>query len=371
MDLLVAADDRTGALETAGILADRLVTPVGVSAWPTCPGPGEVGVAVVDLGSRHLSAVDARARIRGLPAGGRIGHKLDSTLRGNWPDELATWVERRPVLLVPALPDQGRACVDGVVLEHGRPVHEGHAATDVRRSVHSSRPADLLRRAGVASPAQLTDRHAVASWLASPVGVAVADAASDDDISAIVSAWAGADHDVVLAGTSAVIGAAAPDGASGVAAARPTTDGPILVVCGSVHPMARAQLAEAERAGIVVATIADDLTARRLGDAGELVLATEIPVGDVDEPLAVAAASSLASGLADLRRDVALGALVVIGGDTAAAVFGHAAVSVRGTVAPGTAWASVDGFEMPVITRSGGFGSDRSLVDLVRKTLRP
>lgn len=369
MDLLVAADDRTGALETAAVLADRLATPVGVFAWPTRPAPGGVGVAVVDLGSRHLSAGDARARIDGLPTSGRIGHKLDSTLRGNWPDELAAWVERRPVLLVPALPDQGRTCVGGIVLEHGRPVHEGHAASDVRRSVWSSRPADLLRHAGVHDVVELVDRPAVETWLAAPVGVAVADAVSDHDIESIVSTWAGCAHEVVLAGTSAVIGAAAPDG--GATAAPPTTDGPILVVCGSVHPTARAQLADAERAGITIATIADDITARRLGEAGELVLATEIPVGDVDEPLAVAAASSLASGVTDLRRDVELGALVVVGGDTAAAVFGRAAVSVRGTVAPGTAWASVDGFDMPVITRSGGFGSDRSLVDLVRKTLRP
>lgn len=369
MDLLVAADDRTGALETAGVLADRLATPVGVSAWPSRPAAGRVGVTVVDLGSRHLSAVDARARIGGLPANGRIGHKLDSTLRGNWPDELAAWAARRPVLLVPALPDQGRTCEGGIVLEHGRPVHEGHVATDVRRSVSSSRPADLLRRAGLDAVAELADQQAIESWLAAPVGVAVADAASDDDIASIVSAWTGSAHEVVLAGTSAVIGAAAPGG--GATPARPTTDGPILVACGSVHPTARAQLDGAERVGITIATIADDITAHRLRETGELILATEIPVGDVDEPLAVAAASSLASGVAELRRRVALGALVVVGGDTAAAVFGSAAVSVRGTVAAGTAWASADGFDMPVITRSGGFGSDRSLVDLIRKTLRP
>jgi hypothetical protein len=35
MDLLVAADDRTGALETAAALADRLGTPVAVYAWST------------------------------------------------------------------------------------------------------------------------------------------------------------------------------------------------------------------------------------------------------------------------------------------------------------------------------------------------
>ena len=374
MDLLVAADDRTGALETAARLADRLGTPVSVSAWSTRqaapPRSGGAGTTVVvfDLGTRHLSPGDARARIDSLPASGRSAHKLDSTLRGNWPDELAAYADRRPVLLVPSLPEQGRTCVGGVVLQHGRPVHEGDAGTDVRRRVTSSRPADLLRAAGLTDVTECADRDRVGDWLGEPVGVAVADAASDDDIEAVVATWAHGRDDVVLAGTSAVIGAAVP--AHGPVGAAPVIVGPILVVCGSVHPVARAQLVEAERAGIPVTTLADHLTARRLDEVGVLVLASETPVGDVDEPLAVAAATSLAGGVADLRRDRALGALVVIGGDTAAAVFGESAVSVQGTVAPGTAWARVAGFDMPVVTRSGGFGSERALVDLVRGTLR-
>ena len=373
MDLLVAADDRTGALETAATLADRIGTPIAVSTWHFVRGTGTVGlsdgVAVIDLGTRHLSPGDARARVSELPLSGRVAHKLDSTLRGNWPEELAAYAERRPVLLVPALPEQGRTCVGGMVLQHDRPVHEGDAGSDVRRRVTSSRPADLLRGAAVDQVVELADRERIERWLADPVGVAVADAATDDDIEAAVTAWTAGRDDVLLAGTSAVIGAVAPE--HGPAGPGPVTEGPILVVCGSVHPAARAQLAAAERSGITITTIADHLTARRLREVGVLVLATEIPVGDVDEPLAVAAATALAGGVADLRREVALGAMVVVGGDTAAAVFGNSTVSVRGTVAPGTAWADVEGFDMPVITRSGGFGSERALVDLVRSTLRP
>ena len=39
-----------------------------------------------------------------------------------------------PVMLVPALPALGRVCVGGVVLNDGRPVHEGVAAMPVSRS---------------------------------------------------------------------------------------------------------------------------------------------------------------------------------------------------------------------------------------------
>ena len=66
-----------------------------------------------------------------------------------------------------------------------------------------------------------------------------------------------------------------------------------------------------------------------------------------------------------------MGALIVIGGDTAASLLGTAPVSVSGTFSAGAAWAYVDGFEGPVITRSGGFGSERALVELIRGTLEP
>jgi uncharacterized protein YgbK (DUF1537 family) len=327
-------------------------------------------VAVVDLGTRHLSPADARARVAQLSArGGGVAHKVDSTLRGNWPDEIAARAAARPVLLVPALPDLGRVCVEGVVLAHGRPVHEGAAGTDVRRRVTTSRPADSLRAAGVAEVVELGDVDAVTRWLDDPGGVAVADATDTATIGALVGAWLPYAGDVVLAGTSAVIGAIAPGG--GPAVRLPSFAGPVLVVCGSVHPATRAQLAVAERHGIPVATIADDVTARQLVEAGALVLATEIPVGDVDEPMAVAAAANLAAGVERLRRTVGVGALIVIGGDTAASLLGTAPVSVSGTFGAGAAWALVDGFEGPVITRSGGFGGERALVELIRGTLEP
>jgi uncharacterized protein YgbK (DUF1537 family) len=169
-----------------------------------------------------------------------------------------------------------------------------------------------------------------------------------------------------------VVGAAgAALGLGGDAASPPLVDGPILIVCGSVHPAARIQIEVAERQGVPVVHIADDVSARSLADAAALVLATEIPVGDVDEPIAVAAAAGLARGVRELHRLVPLAALVIIGGDTAAAVLGPTDVTVHGSVEPGTAWCSVDDYDVPVITRSGGFGSDQALLDLLRKLRRP
>lgn len=370
MDLVVAADDRTGAFEVAACLADAGNGPVTVTAWTDAPGPDtrDDDVVVIDLGTRHLSQGEARDRAQSLIGGARQGHKIDSTLRGNWADELTGRVERAPVLLVPALPAFGRVCDGGEVLEHGRPVHEGAAGSDVRRRVTSSRPAVLLRSAGAGAVVELSDVGQVEQWLADPVGIAVADAHTDDDIAELIAAWQLHAADVVLAGPSAVVGRGRSGGHP--VAAPPQPDGPVLVVCGSVHPLARAQLEFAERRGLLVTSLADDITARQLATAGAVALVTEIPVGDVDEPMAVAAAASLARGVADLRAQIELGALVVIGGDTASAVLGDAPAVVHGSVGPGTAWATVGDDPLPVITRSGGFGSEAAIDELIRDTMR-
>ena len=382
VDLLVAADDRTGAFESAAALADHGAGPVRVTAWraraafeyrPSPVRDDELTVEVIDLGSRHAIPAEAAARAAALPTASRIAHKIDSTLRGNWSEELAARSASGPVLLIPALPAFGRSCVDGMVLERGRPVHEGSAGSDVRRRVVTSRPVDMVRAAGLADVGLLADHAAVVEWLADPAGVRVANAADDRDITALVGEWGRAARlrpDVLLAGTSAVIGAAADVlGARRPTAALPPIVGPILVVCGSVHPAARAQLGVAERSGLPVVHLADDLAIGVLQTSGVLVLASEIPVGDVADPMAVAAAATLARGVTAVTEHVDLGALIILGGDTAAAVLGDSLVEVYGSVDIGTAWARLDRFGQPVITRSGGFGSDNALVDLVRSML--
>lgn len=361
----MAADDRTGAIESAAALADHGAGPVPVVVWPyRAPEHGSGAVEVVDLETRHLSPAEAAERAIAVERPGPAAHKIDSTLRGNWSVELVArhTASGRPVLLVPALPALARTCVDGVVLDHGRPVHEG--PPDPRSRVLTSRPAELL--GDPADVVELHDADAVGAWLADPKGIAVADASTDADVGSTVAAWRES-PDVVLAGTSAVIGAIA--GGPAAPEPMPAVDGPVLVVCGSVHPMARAQIAELEHHGVTATSLVDELTVRTLRDEGRLVLATEIPFGDVDTPLAIAAVTTLARGVRELLDQVDVGALVLLGGDTTAAALGDADVVVHGTVAPGTAWATVEGLAMPVVTRAGGFGSDHALVELLWSVL--
>jgi uncharacterized protein YgbK (DUF1537 family) len=241
----------------------------------------------------------------------------------------------------------------------------------------------------------------LAAWLADPgaPGWAVADASNDDDVAAIGAAWAAATG-VLLAGSSAILAAAVvhgcvpgadgPGPASagrdgvggapfrtemtaagsidsaahrvGVVTAGPVASGccagdgpcvalpvPALVVVGSLHPVARAQLAALASAV----------------PPGVEVIATASVDGPVDAAAADAAARSLADTVADRLAAGEVATVVIVGGDTAAAVLGAGTCIAGGTVTPGIPWARRAGGGGPlVVTKAGGFGAASTLIDL-------
>lgn len=361
----MVADDRTGALEVAAALADRragAANGVPVAVWPHFP---DAELCVVDLESRHLEPDEAALRATEVGHVGPTAHKIDSTLRGNWAHELVARhaASARPVLLVPALPALGRTCVDGEVRVDGVPVGDGWHAVDVRAGVASSRPADHLRAAGALDVIERTRHDRVGEWMAAPHGCLVVDAETDEDVAEIVDIWSGSEE-VLLAGTSAVIAAVA----GGVP--RPLDrrlPAPVLVVCGSAHPSARRQIAVLAESGAALGDAA--CVADALGTGRHAVLASEEPDGSVDAEQAERVATDLGRTARSLAESGAVGALVVLGGDTAAAVLGDATVHVAGSLAPGTAWVESPDVPVPVVTRAGGFGGERALLDLISATL--
>ncbi len=389
-ELLVAADDRTGALETAGACADAGLGPVRVLSIVGAPETAQhrSRCIVIDLGSRHLDP-DAAAERAALVGGGpgRCAHKIDSTLRGVWAHELVARhrISGSRVLVVPALPALGRQCVGGVVLHDGTPVSEGPAARDARAPVRSSRPADHLLAAGAGVVAELHGATAVERWLASGhEPYAVCDAATDADLAAIGARWACRRH-VLLAGTAASIGAAATAvaGAAGGQPPRPPPPAllpPLLVACGSLHPAVREQAATAAAAGIHVTEVGQPLepVVDTLVAGRPAILISALPIGsrsagpappgrEADE-----VAGAVRDAVARIRQRVALGSLLVIGGDTAAAVLGDQALLVGGTLAPGVPWGWLNQErELLVLTRAGGFGGPEALVDLLAGGLQP
>ena len=356
-NFVVLADDRTGAWETAGACADRIGSAVTVSLERA---PSMRSDAVIDLATRHLAPSHAATIVRNAAARSsddpavRLLHKIDSTLRGNWAHQVVSVAASHdlPIMVVAAFPLVGRTCRGGVVFDGDRPVADGAAGRDPRQPVTMSRPADHLLAAGAASVVELATADAVRRWLANGRrGIAVCDAHTDDDLDALGGVWA-AHAATVFAGTAASVGAAVgalrpPPATSAFARQRrPPLPGPALVVCGSLHPMARRQLA-------VLASEAPNIE----------IIASSPPVhATVTATQAGVTAALLADATRRARSNTTFASVVIIGGDTAAAILGDHERIIEGTIGPGLPW-SIDG-DSVVVTRPGGFGSDRSLIDV-------
>ena len=281
-------------------------------------------------------------------------HKIDSLLRGNWATELVARQTSTdlPVLLVPAWPDLQRVCVDGVVFAQGVPVSEGPAGTDPRSPVRTSRPIAHLLAAGadhVVSAKGAQDLEA--AYLGSAQYI-VCDASEETDVAAIASWWARRASDVLLAGPAGPLGRAIRAVATGDSrpAGTPDFGNRWLIVCGSLHPMARRQLAA---------------LSHRFPDVPILSTA-QLDPGTLVAPVdAQRAAWQLAQdGQAEAVR-LQTTTVVVIGGDTAAAVIGDRPWTVWGTAGPGLPYGRAEDGNGPwVITKAGGFGNESQLADL-------
>lgn len=362
-ELLIAADDRTGALEVAGMAADAGAGSVLVVTDVAAAAEHDGRVAVVDLSTRQSPVTIAEAKARGVDALAPTlarGHKIDSTLRGNWAHELlarAEWSARR-VLVVPAFPRLGRTCVGGIVRANGVPVADGPAGRDRLNPAASSRPADLITVAGCPDVHELVGADGIARWMSWSSPVAICDAQTDQDLAAIGTAWTPFAGEVLFAGTGAALAAAVAAllgdvGGSGTSNVTPLVSPHALVVCGSLHPVARRQLEvlRLERPDIEVLATPAVPDRRRITRAQ-----------------ARAAVDDLAASAHGRLREGGHRTAVLIGGDTAAAVLGRDPMLVGGTLAAGLPWLRrADGSGPLILTRSGGFGDDRALVELLSK----
>lgn len=324
----MAADDRTGAFEVAGLLAG-VVGPVTITV-----GTAPVGNGVVDLGSRALSPAEAAQRavaIEQQPSEW-TAHKIDSTLRGNWAAELLARqaVSGRRFVVLPGWPELGRTCVDGLVYAHGTPV---------------GRPSDALPGADV-----LSGSAALRAWLAGDGGIAVCDVPDSETMHALAGVLAAAD--VLIAGPGGSLGAAfaahfgTPAAPLPAPALAPPMGGAIAVVCGSANAVSHEQV-------------------RRLSISRADVAVMSVPAadGELQPEVAAALAEQAARWIADAQPDT----VIVIGGDTAAAVLGNAPRLVGGFVAPGMPWSRDEAGGGPiVVTKAGGFGRPDALVELLR-----
>lgn len=392
--LAIVADDLSGAADTAAIFASLgLTTLILLATDPPLPAD----VLAVSTESRHLSASQAAARVgaaavRLAAARGSgelwIYKKIDSTLRGHPGAELAALMDvlgGERALVAPAFPAQGRTTERGHQLVDGIPLEQ----TPFSREVGSSEVASVLATDGLDRPLTaipLEVVHEVATLrntLATACrGVHVADAVTDRDLIAL--AEVAVDAGICLLCGSAGLARAlagvlplAAEAPAPVVSAR--ARGPALIVAASRHPRTVRQVDACREAGCALLTPAvESLTGDRLDDGlvtaavealnrGQHVLVTTVGLDRLQVPPA-----TIATRLAGLVRIVLQrsrpGALVVTGGDAAAAVataLDANALWLEGDLRPGIPWSVLVGgvqAGLPFVTKAGGFGEPDALL---------
>ncbi|MFC7530880.1 four-carbon acid sugar kinase family protein [Actinoplanes sp. GCM10030250] len=339
----LVADDLTGATDAAvpfaaaGWSAHLLRGTAAIEPGGDRPCLLAVATGVRAAGDDEAAAVTAAA-VRDLLARGcdRLYLKVDSTMRGSVAAQLrgalAGWSQAHPgavVVLCPAFPEQGRTVTGGRVLVGGVPLARTAAARDPVTPVTSSLLSDLL--SGTA-------------------GLTTTDAGTDADLDAIAADLDRSGSRRVAAGSAGLASALArrwPVAGFTPDPLRPSRR--ILVAVSSLHPVA---LSAVER-----------LRAARP--------AVDVITTPTSRATAVATAASFGKRVAHQLTQIPYDAVVLVGGDGAAAVLDHVradAVTVHSALAPGVPIGTIRGgpaHGVHLVTRSGGFGSAGSLVDIV------
>lgn len=377
---LVPADDMTGACETAAALArpDRQSC---LLPGPTCGLPDRpVDVLVINTDSRHEDPAEAAGRIRTAVtelAGGfdRVYKKIDSTLRGNVGAELEALMDAlglSVLALVPAFPQAGRTIRDGRLFVHGKALAQSEFALDPHQPATRSDVGEILAAQTSIEVCCLKVEDLGTLRATGRRRILVFDAETAEELDRIAQALAGHDLLTAVAGAAGMLEALGAGSASaGGEAPLPTpTASPLLVVNGSLNPVARRQGRRAEQAGFdAIQSEASDAPGRIVHAlaAGRDVLLESSPArGGGDRAIADRLGRIVSTAVAKLAvRPV----LVVFGGDTSQAVVRRLAVAYlepRRMLWPGVIElkAPLAGGEMTLVTKSGGFGHDSLVEDL-------
>ncbi len=356
---IVLADDATGALECASILAG-FDYPVQVSIGAPARLNPTQGILVVDLESRKLKAEDARLALRGVldqlreEGTRRIYLKTDSTLRGHIGVSLIEVLDgtnEGPVVYVPAYPKLRRTVREGCLYVDGVALEKTAFAMDVRHPVASSSLLDLFRGEALGRVSSIRDADELRRQL--EVGerkILICDGGTEDDLKRISQVLRDAARGHLVAGPAGFLSEWA---SFGTFTARPPQQRPHpknwLVVCGSLHPQSRAQVAQAVALGIP--TIASDAAENSSPEQ---------------------AANELSKLVVERVNAAKPEAMLIMGGDTAFAVWkalGVHRLEPLPELLPGVAACLSRELNMVFVTKAGGFG-EHGVVQQVIEIMR-
>ena len=408
LTVALVADDLTGALDAAAPFAGRGLR-VSVHLSPdTLPAPEDAAdvshrpqdsrlhaartgrpgtVLAVSTSSRHLAPTAARAAVEA--AGRRLRRwsprlvfkKIDSTLRGPIPDEVAAAMEvfgRRTALVCPAFPAAGRVVRDGDVFVDGEPLRETEYVRDLRTPSPAESLEALFERIGSVHAL----RPGAATGIRSGTEIGIADAETEAHLASLAARIAERADEVLAVGSDGL--AAGLAGLAGIP--RP----PVSLAGGDGR---RVLYAIGSRAGTT-----QEQTARLLAGRPEIPV-VEAPAGVLDAGAVVRAAASAPAVVArvsatprgepgavvqafaaGVRRAVdglggpsSLTALVATGGDTVEAIldaFAIGVLNVLGEFRPGipVSRGMARTGELTLVSKAGGFGTPELFAEVAAET---
>jgi D-threonate/D-erythronate kinase len=385
LDLLILADDLTGAADTATQFAQAGVACAVALGETVPPLHPSISVCAIDTETRHLPPIDAFRKIvsivkKGRAAGiNRFYKKIDSTFRGNVGAELEALLQAaaaHQLLLVPAYPKGGRITRDGCQYVYGKLLHESAFAHDPREPATESYIPSIVSRQ-TPFPVHCISKAALATFsLANDrrPGIFAFDAENDEDLQKIARQCAKGDDALRImagaAGFAGILRESLPFQKKTIAA--PTLHDRLFVVNGSLNEVSVEQVEEARRSGTfcvffdrnlaekndpaaVTDALAEQLSCQ-LNARGKAILSTQhdrLPM----EPSACARV--LARVTAAVLEMVPDATPAVFGGDTAYAVCRAIGTEVLYPAAEIEAGLTVlsKALRGGMILKSGGFGS--------------
>ncbi|MDQ0900819.1 four-carbon acid sugar kinase family protein [Paenibacillus sp. V4I7] len=417
----IIADDLTGASDSGVQFARNGLKTQVIFDWMSISDvDNEIDVIVIDTDSRSIAGEMAyqRAKSAALALKDKgftwIYKKMDSTLRGNLGQEIKGVMDAfgfEAAFIAPAFPRIGRATVNGIHYLNGIPIHETEMARDPKTPVPDSDIARILLKQSGKSCANIdlsllhdgldSVSHYIKDAIKNNTKLFVFDAETDEDLKRIAALIQSFGSRVLWVGSAGLTEFLLPMDRPQKQEnhhKKPSAQGPVMLVAGSISNITREQVAEVNQQANVTALEMNPLAAIGTPEVRDQEIESclakllsalsegkdvSLHAGTSPEQVNAAREKGAELGLepSDVSNRIAdtlgvitskvvsavpLKGLVLTGGDTAKAVcrnLGVHGIELQNEVEPGIPYGTLLGGDcLATVTKAGAFGNKKSLL---------
>lgn len=412
IELLIIADDFTGALDTGAQFSSRGIDTfvVEIDHFQVEKVPKDTQVLVVDSRTRHASAEEAYDRIAKIVGTGQqlgirlLYIKVDSTMRGNIGSSLAaaidTWGRNAMCVFAPAFPALQRLTIDGHQYVDGEPLENTEMKNDPFTPVKSGYLPELIAyQTNILTECVDSDKLKTIDCECTSRKIVVVDAKCEADMNTIAS-YLYCKPQIIMSGSAGLANEIAKYLENKkIKKERFKPAKKILVLCGSLNIHSVEQVGAAIESGIdaIFLTYAqkydsDYLTTdegkkfvadvvKKLSTKTELILSA---TGDEKSPDNLIDTTGLgqnghliiAHNIGKLVKEIIVQSdvdtVIVFGGDTLAGLMNEMAIPAlkpNSEIIPGVIVSEVyyANRTVLVVSKAGAFGNKETLISLLKK----